>query len=160
MIQCSQDQWDIYKLDPLYECLVRVHPHLSRITRKTDIRAAPQNVQRKRRASSLSPAGSKPAPSRKKRLYNDSASATTKVDGNIEEESSVEEMVVDPLPQANNTTEGLHETSIHSSRRDGTGRRQGIFPSDGFLNSIPEDDAKKRKSMSIANARSYICDNS
>ncbi|KAF9820397.1 hypothetical protein IEO21_01406 [Rhodonia placenta] len=34
LIYCSQDQWDIYKLDPEYDCLVRALPSLTAITRK------------------------------------------------------------------------------------------------------------------------------
>lgn len=34
-VECSQDQWDIYKLDPLYECRVCAPPTLSVITRVT-----------------------------------------------------------------------------------------------------------------------------
>ncbi|KAJ7579272.1 hypothetical protein C8J56DRAFT_340929 [Mycena floridula] len=33
IVEISEDQWDIYKLDPLYECRVCVPPALSRITR-------------------------------------------------------------------------------------------------------------------------------
>ena len=38
-VECSQDQWDIYKLDPAYECTVRPHPELTTITRRE-----PQNT--------------------------------------------------------------------------------------------------------------------
>ncbi|GBE81092.1 predicted protein [Sparassis crispa] len=31
---CSQDQWDIYKLDPEYDCFVRASPHITAVSRK------------------------------------------------------------------------------------------------------------------------------
>lgn len=31
----TQDQWDLYKLDPEYDCVVRAHPNLTTITRVT-----------------------------------------------------------------------------------------------------------------------------
>lgn len=34
LVMCSQDQWDIYKLDPQYECTVYPVPALSTITRR------------------------------------------------------------------------------------------------------------------------------
>ncbi|KAJ7346628.1 hypothetical protein DFH08DRAFT_700878 [Mycena albidolilacea] len=32
LVECDQDQWDIYKLDPAYDCLVRAPPEVSAIT--------------------------------------------------------------------------------------------------------------------------------
>lgn len=34
LVECSQDQWDIYKLDPAYECFIPPQPHLTVITRR------------------------------------------------------------------------------------------------------------------------------
>ncbi|EMD37912.1 hypothetical protein CERSUDRAFT_136845 [Gelatoporia subvermispora B] len=34
LIRCSQEQWEIYKIDPEYDCLVRAPPNLTVITRK------------------------------------------------------------------------------------------------------------------------------
>jgi hypothetical protein len=39
-VECSQDQWDIYKLDSQYQCFVRMPPDLSFISRKEE--APPQ----------------------------------------------------------------------------------------------------------------------
>ncbi|GLB37062.1 putative zinc finger, C3HC4 type (RING finger) [Lyophyllum shimeji] len=39
--ECSQEQWDIYKLDPLYDCLVRAPPNVPSITPVTEY---PQTV--------------------------------------------------------------------------------------------------------------------
>lgn len=32
LVECDQDQWDIYKLDPAYDCLIRAPPEVSAIT--------------------------------------------------------------------------------------------------------------------------------
>jgi hypothetical protein len=40
-VLCSQDQWDIYKLDPEYNCTVYPAPRLSTIMRRTDKEKAP-----------------------------------------------------------------------------------------------------------------------
>ncbi|KIL61959.1 hypothetical protein M378DRAFT_166285 [Amanita muscaria Koide BX008] len=45
MIECSQDQWDIYKLDPLYECRVRNPPYIAQITRATETKIAAEDVR-------------------------------------------------------------------------------------------------------------------
>ncbi|THH17869.1 hypothetical protein EW146_g3025 [Bondarzewia mesenterica] len=34
LVQCSRDQWDIYKLDPEYDCYVQASPQLALITRR------------------------------------------------------------------------------------------------------------------------------
>ena len=107
MIQCSQDQWDIYKLDPLYTCLVRSHPHITQITRVTNVETTPQNSHRKRRASTLSP-----GPSRKK-LRNDPDEVA--VDSSDENKSAIDEMIVDPLPHY--TMDGFHGTSMPKGHR-------------------------------------------
>lgn len=33
LYECTQDQWDIYKLDPFYDCYVRAYPNLTVISR-------------------------------------------------------------------------------------------------------------------------------
>ncbi|KAF8161091.1 hypothetical protein B0H34DRAFT_788231 [Crassisporium funariophilum] len=51
--ECSQEQWDIYKLDPKYDCLVIPHPSISAITLKTSRDARSQSSgQQSSRASS------------------------------------------------------------------------------------------------------------
>ncbi|KAL0945962.1 hypothetical protein HGRIS_012240 [Hohenbuehelia grisea] len=37
LLECSQEQWDIYKLDPAYNCYVRAVPNLTLITKATSI---------------------------------------------------------------------------------------------------------------------------
>ena len=42
-VECSQDQWDIYKLDPEYDCLVRTPPDLSVISKTQPQRLSVQS---------------------------------------------------------------------------------------------------------------------
>ncbi|KAF7315748.1 RING-type domain-containing protein [Mycena indigotica] len=58
-VQCSQDLWDIYKLDPAYDCLVRVFPELSVITLAIVKPAQPQPLG-KHRMSSAEPCSDVP----------------------------------------------------------------------------------------------------
>ncbi|KAJ3538013.1 hypothetical protein NM688_g6579 [Phlebia brevispora] len=51
-VLCSQEQWDIYKLDPAYDCTVHPAPHLTTIT--------PRKSQDKRKASSDAGRGKRP----------------------------------------------------------------------------------------------------
>ncbi|KAF8625411.1 hypothetical protein AX15_005375 [Amanita polypyramis BW_CC] len=156
VIQCSQDQWDIYKLDPLYECFVRVHPHLTQITRKASFKTARQNARRKRRASSLSPERSTPVSSRRKRLYKGPESGMAEVNSNTKENmDAVEEMNVDPLPQYNDAMQGAQETHVYKERTEWpssshTEQREN-FLFNSFQHAIPEEtrDVKKRKRPDI-----------
>jgi hypothetical protein len=52
MVECSQDQWDIYKLDSQYDCFVRMPPDLSFIARKE---TPPQKQDSNPREPSLRP---------------------------------------------------------------------------------------------------------
>ncbi|KAK7045605.1 hypothetical protein VNI00_007438 [Paramarasmius palmivorus] len=101
LYECSQEQWDIYKLDPKYQCRVRQPPLLSTIT----IAQHPQvdesaQINGKRPSSSLE----KPMPplNRRKKLNNEGPHTLKFTlsldDGDQAEESEVEEMVVDDDP--------------------------------------------------------------
>lgn len=116
MIQCSQDQWDVYKLDPLYACFVRSHPQPTQIIRVTQAESAPQNLQRKRRASTPSPERSAPAPSRRK-LHSDPDEDPDDVT-----DESMSEMIVDPLPHSN-AKPGFRKTSMHKEQRENSRQR-------------------------------------
>lgn len=140
IIQCSQDQWDIYKLDPLYTCLVRSHPHITQITRVTNVKTAPQNSHRKRRASTPLPGSSR------KKLH--SGPDEHVVDASGENESPIDEMIVDPLPHSN-TMDGFHGTSMpeghHPEKQSSESQAQEASET------LPADtrDTKKRKRMLI-----------
>ena len=156
VIQCSQDQWDIYKLDPLYSCLVRSHPHPAQITRVTNIKTVPQNPQRKRRASTPSSERSASTPPRKK-LRND-------LDEDVEDDVSGEnmgtpdEMIVDPQPYLKETG-GFQSTSMpegHCAENQSFERIANLGQASKVetSESLPVDakDTKKRKRMLIHKA--------
>ncbi|RDX44264.1 hypothetical protein OH76DRAFT_1487217 [Lentinus brumalis] len=70
LVICSQEQWDIHKLDPLYDCYVPAHPNIPMITRYGPAPAESISTvgRRKRRARSpVSEADSPPKPARKYR---------------------------------------------------------------------------------------------
>ncbi|KAJ7703189.1 hypothetical protein B0H17DRAFT_1042133 [Mycena rosella] len=54
-IECSQDQWDIYKLDPVYDCHVRAAPDITVITMAAPKPRAPKQPLGKHRMSSAEP---------------------------------------------------------------------------------------------------------
>lgn len=86
-MHCTQDQWDIYKLDPAYDCLVQAAPKLFVIS-KAELKPpspAPslaEELPRKRRP--LSPQSDVPAPSAHKKPRGRSTSITASSDdGNM-----------------------------------------------------------------------------
>lgn len=98
LVECSQDQWDIYKLDPLYECRVRSYPNLTVISK---IGPKPQTNNRtpvgpKRRVSSESPTPEPvlppPNPRKKHKIVVEPRAEES------DEESEVEQMVIDDGP--------------------------------------------------------------
>ena len=54
LIECSQDQWDIYKLDPEYDCYVQASPEMTIVTRKERPPTTSQNPSSSQSASSSS----------------------------------------------------------------------------------------------------------
>ncbi|ETW80475.1 hypothetical protein HETIRDRAFT_434570 [Heterobasidion irregulare TC 32-1] len=54
LIECSQDQWDIYKLDPEYDCYVQASPEITIVTRKEPPPTTSQNPSNSQSASSSS----------------------------------------------------------------------------------------------------------
>lgn len=82
-VEITQDQWDIYKLDPSYNCFVRVLPSLTVIS---TVMRTPR--ARKKRMFSLSPLSETPAPfNARSRSHVLSAESSS--------EDEVEDMVVD-----------------------------------------------------------------
>ncbi|KAJ6499905.1 hypothetical protein C8R47DRAFT_970689 [Mycena vitilis] len=82
LVECSQDQWDIYKLDPAYDCLVRAPPEVAVVTLVSPKPAEPKQPLGKHRMSSAEPCPEMPPA---KNLHLDSDS----------EEDEVADMVVD-----------------------------------------------------------------
>lgn len=111
VVYLSQDQWDIYKLDPCYDCFVKPSPGLITITRiistQRPLSASPLG---KRRMASSSPERPMPPPNPRKKVN------TTKIlyDGfsssedDDNEEDKVEEMVIDDngVPTRPRSTQG------------------------------------------------------
>ncbi|TFK44702.1 hypothetical protein BDQ12DRAFT_717858 [Crucibulum laeve] len=90
-IECTQDQWDLYKLDPSYDCYVQPAPALSTITRAAPKpKPNPPLFSRKRQSHPLSPSPERDflSPPRKKPHTLESGSEE-------DEEDEVEEMIVD-----------------------------------------------------------------
>jgi hypothetical protein len=97
-VECSQDQWDIYKLDPEYECYVRNPPNVTLINRAPPKpKPDPEEHFTKRRMSTSSPERAvSPENSRRKvrtKIFESSSDE--------DEQNEVEEMVIDDqIPRA------------------------------------------------------------
>jgi hypothetical protein len=96
LVECSQEQWDIYKLDPEYDCSVRVPPRLSVISRvvstpKPDT-YSPQSFAK--RPSPEKDSSPKKKPQTRRVSIDDSSDEEEE-----EDEDEVEDMVVDELPR-------------------------------------------------------------
>jgi type IV secretory pathway VirB10-like protein len=93
LVECSQDQWDIYKLDPLYECRVRSYPKLaviSKISPKPKMNnGTPQGPKRR---VSPTPEPVLPPPNPRKKVNK------IVVEEQSDEESEVEAMIIDDGP--------------------------------------------------------------
>ncbi|KAJ7170545.1 hypothetical protein C8R43DRAFT_874950 [Mycena crocata] len=55
LVECSQDQWDIYKLDPAYDCYVRMPPEITLVTVAAAKPREPKQPLGKHRMSSAEP---------------------------------------------------------------------------------------------------------
>ncbi|KAJ7497305.1 hypothetical protein FB451DRAFT_1335525 [Mycena latifolia] len=78
-VECSQDQWDIYKLDPAYDCHVRALPEITVITMAAPKPRVPKQPLGKHRMSSAEPCPEMPPA---KALH-------------LEEEDEVADMIID-----------------------------------------------------------------
>ena len=93
-IECTQDQWDIYKLDPEYDCLVQFSPKLPIITKaefKPKYSPAPPIAPRPGKR----PASTSPTPTSKRARQR---SITPLSSHSSESEESVNDMLVDEKP--------------------------------------------------------------
>jgi hypothetical protein len=127
LVECSQDQWDIYKLDPLYECRVRSHPKLTVISKVTPMpksNGTPPGP--KRRVSSPTPEPALPPPNPRKKVHR----STVEPRGlESDEESEVECMVIDggPLSRPRSAGSGgrakVIRDEIRKARREKLARR-------------------------------------
>jgi hypothetical protein len=120
-VEFSEDQWDIYKLDPAYDCLVQLPPNISKITRVPipDRQPAPLSTPAAKRRMSpevpRSPVQSRHKPRKKTDLHKRSSwssSGSSDEEGaktDSEEEDEVEGMVVDDPPLQRAKSAGLGE---------------------------------------------------
>lgn len=121
---CSQDQWDIYKLDPYYDCLVRKSPAITTIRRTTPGVHLPSDEPTplgKRTFTSREPSMSEPANKRlhldvtmesiRESLTEDEDGDDEQEDDDEEDEDLVAEMVTDDRPQPRNHRPGPPPTS-------------------------------------------------
>jgi hypothetical protein len=154
IIECSKDQWDIYKLDPLYICHVRTRPHLAYITRATDSKATSEVLQRKRPASP--PLYGRSA-QRKKMNGLFPTHSNDEDTGSSGEDMDVEVILEHPLP----TNGGSHTLSGRAKRTIPRCKGKRI-PKRGTpptrLENIPEfvanfPEKRRRESMSNANCK-------
>ncbi|KAJ4002039.1 hypothetical protein F5050DRAFT_1802617 [Lentinula boryana] len=144
--ECSQDQWDIYKLDPLYDCHVRVPPALSTITRASIKPPESPHSNGKRNATKAGIPLLKP---RKKRHIGDGNSSFD-LDDEVEE---VEDMVIDqsmPPPPPRARSASLRKKreeilQIRQQRRENISRRaeklssrEDVMYFDFSVNTSPE----------------------
>lgn len=92
LIECSQDQWDIYKLDPVYDCYVRKVPETTVITRNTSKpeTASPSPVKRFNKRS-MSPLAATMGPSPRKKTHTE----TSELSLDTDEQQEREEIVID-----------------------------------------------------------------
>ncbi|KAF8629663.1 hypothetical protein AX17_005602 [Amanita inopinata Kibby_2008] len=137
VIQCSQEQWDIYKLDPLYDCYVRTHPNIALISRITTPKTTSERLSQKRRASTPLSDMSTPAPSQRKKVFRATDREATREDSDIsrEDQGEVEEMVVDDQPsyrvpiQQTTVAHKLRKTRKPMDRMGGSARQAGKLAS-------------------------------
>ncbi|KDQ53479.1 hypothetical protein JAAARDRAFT_161530 [Jaapia argillacea MUCL 33604] len=160
-VECSQDQWDIYKLDSEYECLVQLPPKPTIITRrvtkedslpssssqgtKTTSRAQSISASKRRFSSpSLDPDHGLPHPdSKKMRKGEESSESDFDSEDEFEsaEEEQVEEMIVDEIRRGRHDGERTKawraETAANrKERRERTARKRQNSARDG---DFPQD---------------------
>ncbi|THV05040.1 hypothetical protein K435DRAFT_826551 [Dendrothele bispora CBS 962.96] len=104
LVECSQDQWDIYKLDPFYDCRVYLPPTLSAITHAPKPHTTP--VKTGKRPAPVSEQSMPPLNPRKKLNTSNTSTPNTSIsldnededEDEDEEEEEVEDMVIDDIP--------------------------------------------------------------
>ncbi|KIY63444.1 hypothetical protein CYLTODRAFT_493897 [Cylindrobasidium torrendii FP15055 ss-10] len=90
LVEMDQDQWDVYKLDPYYECRVRPRPApplITAVLRQPPQTPAPATGTRKRAMAPPTPPDSAPGPSDTEAVFGSSG----------EEEDEVADMIVDEM---------------------------------------------------------------
>lgn len=126
LVECSQEQWDIYKLDPEYDCIVHPAPQLTTITRRrppvTSESTEPSIAETNQHKRHVEEHGREGSPTKKKRPV----AVVTEVEdddddsGSDTDEEAVEDMIIDDaMPGAwrekRRKARDLHE-QMHENR--------------------------------------------
>ncbi|KAI0699249.1 hypothetical protein BC835DRAFT_584725 [Cytidiella melzeri] len=126
-VECSQEQWDIYKLDTEYECIVRPSPELTTITRREPQQTAestesfPTDMSRHKRRVEDEFEDSMPQTKKKRPIL-----VETEVEGDSDddddtdsdEEDAVEEMIIDDaMPGVWNERKRQFREQVNKSRK-------------------------------------------
>lgn len=140
LVLCSEDQWDIYKLDPEYDCYVPASPNLTIISRReAKARASPLNTSSpsadarypspshnsKRRPPTPTSEERPPIESRKRARHHVTISDDSSEDGDdpqhsisasdYEEEDEVEDLVAGDVSNTRRTNHARHNNSARGA---------------------------------------------
>ncbi|KAH6913817.1 hypothetical protein BKA70DRAFT_1094838 [Coprinopsis sp. MPI-PUGE-AT-0042] len=91
LVNCPQEQWEIYKLDPNYDCVVRAYPSMTCISPKTPEKPEVENAGRKRTRSNNGDISPSEGPSKKPHIMMMSVSDLN----SDNEEDEVAQMITD-----------------------------------------------------------------
>jgi hypothetical protein len=172
LVECSLDQWDIYKLDPDYQCYVRMTPNRTVISHVSTIQVQQQPSRSTEPSSPSAPPLDSPAQSKshsfkrprtsqfpsppevKRHKFGLDASSTTSTRRPNDEEDEVDYMVIDdPLPPPNPPrTPGAHKRAqsagpMHIHSRSKTRREETIRARMWRREKISERTHEKAKSV-------------
>ncbi|KAK7472563.1 hypothetical protein VKT23_000678 [Stygiomarasmius scandens] len=142
LVECSQDQWDIHKLDPLYDCHIRASPSFTVISQAPKPQTTPTKIGK--RSIPVSEHPMPPLNRRKKLDTSNSSTPNTSIDldDEDEDEDEVEHMVVDDMPPPRAKSVGAGDRArktreeISRNRKE---RREKIAKRAGKLNGIDEN---------------------
>jgi hypothetical protein len=104
LYECSQDQWDLYKLDPAYECLVHTFPNLSTISKVKSKAPGSPNISGKRSLLTPSPERDPSSPNMKRK-----AQKVVPPLSESDSEMEVEDITVDERPARGERSKKIRE---------------------------------------------------
>ncbi|KII92912.1 hypothetical protein PLICRDRAFT_155823 [Plicaturopsis crispa FD-325 SS-3] len=146
LVNCSRDQWDIYKLDPHYDCLVRAYPKLSvispaKITQRPKAESSkPQSS--KRRSRSPGRASPSPIDNKRQRKNVPCGASVFSVDSSDDEEAEVAYMMIDDdgVPRARSAGAGDRLKEFRAAKeRNRQIRRENIIRASAKSNASPDE---------------------
>ncbi|KXN84405.1 hypothetical protein AN958_12664 [Leucoagaricus sp. SymC.cos] len=125
LIEMTQDQWDIYKLDPLYNCVVHGHPQVTTIWNAKPLPSVPLLIRKHQLTSRLpSPHRTMPPPSIPP------VNAAFVIESDSGDEDEIGAMMVNdeqPLPRRRFTTRGKRFKKERQERREKLSRKMEFF---------------------------------